>query len=226
MKLVFTFVLFSLFACSSQTETKTEIKTSATSEQAIPNLIAMLDTVWRTEQEPIRLRDSLGKVFGYESQEFQKEQERYEKNHQVNEKKITDLLEKNGWPSEDLIGENGNLTICNVLQHSTMEVRLAYLPMMRAAVKNKKLPARLLARAEDRIATDRGELQIYGGQIKYYPETKTFNVWPIFDPVNVDKRRAAIGLEPMADFLKNRRFPMEWKLSEQLERTAAFQQKK
>lgn len=79
-------------------------------------------------------------------------------------------------------------------------------------------------RAEDRIATEQGELQIYGGQMKYYPETKSFNVWPVFDPINIDKRRAKIGLEPIAEFLKNR-FDFEWNLEEQLIRTAEFKKK-
>lgn len=57
-------------------------------------------------------------------------------------------------------------------------------------MKEKELAPRLLARAEDRLATDRRGLQIYGGQIKYYPKTKSFNVWPIMDPENVDQRRA------------------------------------
>jgi len=62
--------------------------------------------------------------------------------------------------------------------------------MMKQAVKEKKLEARFWDRAEDRIATSRGDLQIYGGQMKYYPETKSLNVWSVYDPFNIDKRRA------------------------------------
>ncbi|MFT6934655.1 MAG: hypothetical protein ACJAUQ_001044 [Maribacter sp.] len=47
---------------------------------------------------------------------------------------------------------------------------------MRKAANDKQLNPRFLVRAEDRIATERGDLQIYGGQMKYYPATKTFNV--------------------------------------------------
>lgn len=93
---------------------------------------------------------------------------------------------------------------------------------MRQAVKDKKLEPRFLVRAEDRIATERGDLQIYGGQMKYYPETKSFNVWPIYDPVNIDKRRAKIGLNTIAEHLKTR-FNFEWNLEEQLKRTADFE---
>jgi hypothetical protein len=71
---------------------------------------------------------------------------------------------------------------------------------MKQAVLDKKLEPRYLVRAEDGIATDKGKLQIYGGQMKYYPSTKNFNVWPVLGPINIDKRRAEIGLEPISEF--------------------------
>ena len=33
-----------------------------------------------------------------------------------------------GWPAKEVIGEQGNLTICNVIQHSDNTIRLHYLP--------------------------------------------------------------------------------------------------
>ena len=70
--------------------------------------------------------------------------------------------------------------------------------------------------------TETYDIGIYkDNHIKYYPETKTLNVWPVFDPVNVNKRRAEIGLEPIAEFLKIR-FEIEWDLTEQLKRTEEF----
>lgn len=222
MRLILTFCLFSIVACSN----RTGANQASASEKLEENLVAFLDTIWRTEQEPIQLRDSLGKVYGYESAEFQRQNEVYHKNHDINEKKILKILDAQGWPSKNIIGEKGNLTICNVLQHSDIEIRKKYLPIMRKAVEEKELAPRLLARAEDRLATDRGELQVYGGQIKYYPETKSFNVWPVVDPQNVDKRRAEIGLEPMAEFLNKLRNPLEWNLDEQIKRTEEFKKRK
>jgi hypothetical protein len=162
--------------------------------------------------------------YGVDSKEFEKYQAIYEKNHVVNEQKIATILE-NGWPSKEKIGEQGNRTICNVIQHSDNEIRLKYLPMMKQAVKEHQLDPQFLVRAEDRIATERGALQIYGGQMKYYPETKSFNVWPVYDPVNIDKRRAEIGLRPIAEHLKDR-FDFEWNLQEQIKRTEVFEEEK
>ncbi|WP_420318150.1 DUF6624 domain-containing protein [Ekhidna sp.] len=214
--LVFCFLL--MMSCSSKAKSKGTLVTPEYQE----NLIAVLDSIWKKEQVPIRSRDSLMKIYGAESELVKQQQAIYERNHIINERKVKEILDKYGWPTKEMAGERGNWTICNVIQHSDNEVRIQYLPMMRRAVKEKKLEPRFLVRAEDRIATERGDLQIYGGQMKYYPETKSFNVWPVFDPENIDKRRAEIGLEPIAEFLKNR-FDFEWNLEEQIKRTAEFE---
>ncbi|WP_238474475.1 DUF6624 domain-containing protein [Maribacter algarum] len=218
IRLLLLFFLISILSCGDTSESK---KKPVTEEQT-ENLIGVLDTIWQKEQTPLRLRDSLMQIYGTESKEAEVYQKEYRKNHAVNIVKIKEILNRSGWPELTLIGEQGNLTICNVLQHTDLATREQYLPMMKKAVLDKKLAPRLLVRAEDRIATDKGELQIYGGQMKYYPETKSFNLWPVYDPANIDERRAKIGLEPIAVFLK-RRFDFEWNLEEQMERTRAFE---
>ncbi|MEH6777864.1 DUF6624 domain-containing protein [Maribacter arcticus] len=216
----FIFILFLLITISCTNKNKS--KKTITSIDRTENLIAVLDTIWEKEQTPIRLRDSLINIYGAESKEAEVYQKEYRKNHTLNIKKIKKILDKYDWPELTQIGEQGNRTICNVLQHADQETREHYIPLLKQAVLDKKLEPRFLVRAEDRIATDKGELQIYGGQMKYYPETKSFNVWPVFDPVNIDERRAEIGLEPIARFLKNR-FGFEWNLEEQIKRSEEFE---
>ena len=223
MRIILLFVILITVSCSDKKKTNKAQELIQTNEQ----LIAMLDSIWTTEQQPITLRDSMIEVFGVDSKEAEKYQLIYEKNHTINEKKIANLLDTQGWPEKNVIGEQGNWTICNVIQHAENNVRIKYLPMMKEAVLVKQLAPRFLVRAQDRIATEKGELQIYGGQMKYYPETKSFNLWPVFDLENIDKRRAEIGLEPIAEFLKAR-FNFEWNLEEQIQRSKEFleQQKK
>jgi hypothetical protein len=217
----FIFILFLLITISCANKNKSKI--TATSIDRTENFLSVLDTIWETEQTPIRLRDSLMRIYGAESKEYKEQQLIYENNHIINEKKVRTILDNYGWPTNEMVGEQGNWTICNVIQHADNEVRIKYLPLMREAVKEKKLEPRFLVRAEDRIVTETGGLQIYGGQMKYYPETKSFNVWPVLDPKNIDKRRAEIGLEPIEAFLKNR-FDFEWNLEEQINRTKEFEQ--
>lgn len=218
MKYILVFNLLLVISCSDKTKS---METSRAVENQ-ENLITVLDTIWNTEQRPITLRDSLMALYGPESELVMEQQAIYESNHGINEQKVKNILDTYGWPTKEMAGEQGNWTICNVIQHSDNEVRIQYLPMMRQAVKDNKLEPRFLVRAEDRIATERGDLQIYGGQMKYYPETKSFNLWPVFEPENIDKRRTEIGLDSIAIFLKNR-FNFEWNLEEQMERTAQFE---
>lgn len=49
--------------------------------------------------------------------------------------------------------------------------------------------------------------------MKYYLEIKIFNVWFVYDFVNIDKRRVEIGFELIVEFFKNR-FDFEWNLEE------------
>lgn len=221
MKFIYALLCVMAIACNSKKDTKEK----QVIEDDGANLVAILDTIFRMEQDPISLRDSYIDKYGVDSKEAKEQQKIYEQNHIVNEQKIREILDNDGWPDIELIGERGNRTICNVIQHADNEVRIQYLPMMRQAVKDGNLSPQFLVRAEDRIATERGDLQIYGGQMKYYPETKSFNVWPVYDPINIDKRRAEIGLGPIAEFLKAR-FDFEWNLEEQIERTAAFEAEK
>ena len=218
-------VLIGLVSVSCGQEKKTSQESPEETSIDRENLIAILDTIRRLDREPLILRDSMSKIYGPESEEAQFYQRIAWKNHPSNIKKIKEILGKEDWPDTTLIGQRGNEIICTILQHSDQATREHYLPRMKQAVLDKKLEARWLVRAEDRIATDKGELQIYGGQMKWYPKTKTFNVWPVYDPVNIDKRRAEIGLIPIAEHLKNR-FDFEWNLDEQIKRSKEFEMEK
>jgi len=215
-------VLIGLVSISCGQEKKTSLESQEENSMERKDLIVILDTIQRLDREPLIMRDSMGKIYGPESEEAQFYQRIFWKNHPSNIKKIREILGKENWPDSTLIGPQGNEIICTILQHSDQETREHYIPRMKQAVLDKKLEARWLVRAEDRIATDKGELQTYGGQMKWYPETKTFNVWPIYDPVNIDKRRAEIGLIPIAEHLKNR-FDFEWNLEEQIKRSKEFE---
>jgi hypothetical protein len=56
---------------------------------------------------------------------------------------------------------------------------------------------------EDRVLLGKGKKQKYGSQISMDTETQSYYVSPLEDPDNVDKRRASVGLEPMAEYLKS-----------------------
>jgi hypothetical protein len=74
--------------------------------------------------------------------------------------------------------------------------------MMRAAVQDKKASSKDLALLEDRTALNQGKKQIYGSQLGRDDKTKKYYLLPLEDPGNVDKRRAKMGLIPIAEYLR------------------------
>lgn len=139
----------------------------------------------------------------------------------INLIKVKRVLDTRGWLGPDVIGETGNSTLFLVIQHSDIETQEKYLPMMREAVANGKAYGSSLALLEDRILLRRGKKQIYGSQISMTPENKHY-VQALEDPDNVDKRRASVGLGPIADYVAhwNMTWDVEQYKKEQAEREA------
>jgi hypothetical protein len=119
MRLTAIFALVIVFVACSKNKSKEMLKSSVMPE----DLTAVLDTIWSTEQEPISLRDSLIEIYGAESKEAEVYQKLYRENHSINIKKIKTILDNYGWPELTVIGDQGNRTICNVLQHSNQVTR-------------------------------------------------------------------------------------------------------
>jgi len=185
------------------------------------NLIAILDTIYNTDQNQLGKIHRFQEEFGFESDKTIAENEIFKKNHLIHLKKIETILKERGWLGADVVGDQGNSTIYLIIQHSELEIQLKYLPMMREAAKKGNVVPRNLAHLEDRIASKTEKPQIYGSTIKRYHESGIFDVWPIEDPKNVDKRRLSVGLGPIAPHLKNV-FGLDWNLEKQIERTKKF----
>jgi hypothetical protein len=171
-------------------------------------LVAILDTIEQDDQQLREQSDEIEKKYGWESQEMTALWNLIREKDSLNLIKIEDILDKYGWLGEDIVGEQGNRTIFLVIQHSDLAVQEKYLPMMREAVKNGKASAGDLAYLEDRVAIRQGKKQIYGSQVNYDGERQIYYVLPLEDPDNVDKRRAEVGLPPMAAYVGY--FNLKW----------------
>jgi hypothetical protein len=165
-------------------------------------LVAMLDTIYKDDQD-VRLKfESALRKLGSGSEEVMMLGEEMRRNDSINVIKVAKILDRYGWPNPDIAGKKGSTTVFFVIQHADVDVQVKYLPLVREAVKNKKLAASSFAMLEDRVALRQGKKQIYGSQIET-AEDDSFIVAPLEDPDNVDKRRAKIGLEPMAEYVKD-----------------------
>lgn len=166
-------------------------------------LQAELIAIYEDDQVIRRQFIAAQKEFGYQSKQVDSLGQIMMFKDSVNLIKVTTILDKYGWVGIDKVGGQGNQTLFLVVQHSDLATQQKYLPMMREAVKNNNARGSSLALLEDRVALGEGKRQIYGSQIGRDQENQVDYVLPLEDPDNVDKRRAEVGLGPLAEYVKN-----------------------
>lgn len=118
-----------------------------------------------------------------------------------NTKWLQGVVEKHGWPTNTLVGTDGANAAWLLVQHADRDPKF----QRRCLDLMAKLPAgevlqSNLAYLTDRVLLAEGKKQQYGTQV-----TVVDGKWaprPLEDEANVDKRRAAAGLSPLAEYLK------------------------
>ncbi|MBI5671184.1 MAG: hypothetical protein HZC41_24570 [Chloroflexi bacterium] len=122
--------------------------------------------------------------------------------HSRNNALMRGIIEQYGWPGRSLVGDDGGEAAWLVVQHAILDPELQErcLPLLEAAYKAGEVPGRHLATLTDRVRMQKGEPQIYGS-ILVGDDNGQLIPWTIDDPEQVDKRRAAMGLPPMAEHL-------------------------
>jgi hypothetical protein len=164
-------------------------------------LAALLDSIFEEDQQYRVQSNELEGRYGWGSKEMRDLWKIINKRDSSNLVVVKSILDKTGWLGVDVVGERGNKTLFLVIQHADRITQEKYLPMMKEAVKNGKAQASSLALLEDRVALAQGKKQTYGSQIAQDPVTHLYYVRPLEDPDNVDERRAAVGLGPIADYV-------------------------
>ena len=129
---------------------------------------------------------------------------RMEELHRRNTAALREILQDQGWPGTDLVGEDGEEAAWVIVQHSIGEpdfMRSAF-ELLKEAAENKQAPLYQVALLEDRIRYLEGRLQLYGTSYDWNEEGKLAPVPGIDDPKNVDERRLKIGLKPLQESLE------------------------
>jgi hypothetical protein len=119
----------------------------------------------------------------------------------ANTDRMVDIINQYGWPGPALIGKDGAEAAFVLVQHADLEFQENVLPFIKRAYLDRELPGQDYALLVDRILIGKKKPQRYGTQVHFNgkePEPDT-----IEDPANVDKRRAVLGLPPLADYLKD-----------------------
>ena len=115
--------------------------------------------------------------------------------------RLIEILESHGWPAVSEVGEEAAGGAFLLLQHAHHDVQKRFLPLLREATAAGEAKPTDLPLLEDRIRMQEGRPQRYGSQLTRGPDGKP-TLWPIEDEAHVDERRAAIGLEPLTDYLR------------------------
>ena len=160
-------------------------------------LMAVLDTIFKTDQDFIQQN----KGWDLNSPEWKEWNKKWQKIDSVNINKVNYIINRYGWPGEEIIGWSGCSALWVVIQHSTLENQEKYLPLMREAVRYGKARPAQLALLEDRILVRKGQEQIYGTQAGT-DSLGIYKIYPIKDEPNVNKRRFSVGLGPLQWYAK------------------------
>jgi hypothetical protein len=120
---------------------------------------------------------------------------------QDNTDRLGVIVEKYGWPTNTLVGKDGANAAWLLVQHADANPKFQRkcLDLMKKLPKDEVSPTEV-AYLTDRVLLAEGKKQVYGTQM-----TSSGGKWeprPLEDPANVDKRRAEVGLKPMAEYVK------------------------
>jgi hypothetical protein len=117
-----------------------------------------------------------------------------------NTARVREIFKQHGWPDPGLVGVDGAEATFLLVQHAEPSFQKEMLPLVEKAFRAGGLRGQSYALLKDRVLVAEGKPQIYGTQTKL--KGKDFIPAPIADEANLDKRRAEVGLQPFAEYLK------------------------
>jgi hypothetical protein len=117
--------------------------------------------------------------------------------------RMREILAEYGWPGRTLVGVDGAHAAWLLVQHADHDLAFQRECLVRldAAVDAGEAEAADCAYLEDRVAVAEDRPQRYGTQFRN--DGERFVPAPIVDAANVDQRRAALGLSPLAEYAES-----------------------
>lgn len=139
-----------------------------------------------------------GRLFGDYAEEMQRV-------HTDNAKALQRLVRQHGWPGEALVGLEGCQAAWLLAQHAicTPALQRQFLVLLEAAAEAGDVPRKQAAYLVDRIRFNEGRPQVYGTVLDWNAAGELD--CEVEDPGHVDQRRAAVGLPPLAEALREHR---------------------
>ncbi|PHN07014.1 DUF6624 domain-containing protein [Flavilitoribacter nigricans] len=123
----------------------------------------------------------------------------------LNRDRLREIFAAYGFPDRKLVGRQAMRGIFFIIQHADADTawQKAQLPHIESAVKASDLDGESYAYLYDRIKVNAGEEQLYGSQFANVdPANGIVELAPTADPDQLDERRRAMGMMPIALYKK------------------------
>lgn len=177
---------------------------AASSNEAVRReLVKMGEDDQKHRQE---MMDLMGRLAGSDNEKVVKKWrqvvERQNALDSKNQQRLDEIVKEYGWPKKSAFGAEASGVAFLIVQHAGLDYQKKYLPLIKEAAARKEARQSDPAMLEDRILTREDKKQIYGTQLRLNQTTQHMELYPIEDEENVDARRAAVGLAPLAQYLK------------------------
>src|SRR6185369_295749 len=119
----------------------------------------------------------------------------------ANTAELCSILKQYGWPTRDLVGDDGAQSMFFVLRNSaTDQLQRDLLPVIIAAVKKGEISKSSFATYIDRLRINVGLKQIFGTQATI--RDSFLVLYPITDEQHIDARRKQYELPPLKIYLR------------------------
>jgi len=123
------------------------------------------------------------------------------KSREKNTNDLCAIVKQYGWPTRDLVGDEGARAAFFLLRNSsTSELQRDLLPVIIAAVKKGEITKAAFATYIDRLRLNAGLKQIFGTQATILNDFLV--LFPITDESHVDARRKQYDLPPLREYLR------------------------
>jgi hypothetical protein len=117
--------------------------------------------------------------------------------------KLNQMVLTYGWPTVSMVGKEGAKNAWLLVQHADANplFQRKCLDLMTSLLQQNEVDKRNYAYLVDRVLVAEGKPQRYGSQFEKGPDGN-WRPKTIEDPENVDKRRAEMGMETLAEYRK------------------------
>lgn len=112
------------------------------------------------------------------------------------------VVARRGWPGRSMVGVEASNAAFLIVQHAVHDsaFQTRALSLMERGVATGEVRGADVAMLADRVAVHRGQPQRYGTQARLLDGRLVLD--PIADSAHVDERRAALGMPPLAVYVR------------------------